>query len=100
MKFVLFLLIVLSFFAALYTYAVAGVTWNYFPSSAVGVAFYEYSDWLIALHSVTGVALIFLAPRTGNKKLMVAAIGIVLASILVNYGSTHLKTEKRDDRPN
>ena len=94
MKFVLPILIVSSFLAALNAYVSAALVWSYFPSQGIGVAFYEHQNWLILFHLIVGVVLCFFGLGTKSRKAMMLAIVIFLGSILVSIGTTHIKTEK------
>lgn len=94
MKIVLLLLIILSFLAAGSAFLGAGVTWTYFPHTAVGVAFYEHSEWLALFHSGVGTGLYFFWPKARNRKAMMAAFAIFVASILIHIGTTKIRVEK------
>lgn len=95
MKFVLPILIVSSFLAALNAYVSAGLAWSYYPSSAIGVAFYEHTGWLFLFHITVGVILFFFSPFTKNRRAMAVAFAIFLTSILIAIGTKHIKTEKQ-----
>jgi len=94
MKFVLLVLIVVSFLAAGSAYLGDGLAWTYWPHTAVGVARYEHSNWLVLFHLLVGTGLYFFWPETRNRKMMIVAVVIFLASIITHFTATKIRFEK------
>ncbi len=94
MKFVLFAIVLISACFAANAFLVAGLGWTYFPSSAVGVAFYEHSNWLVFIHVIVGLVALCCRPFLDNQK-TIAVVGIAFfSSILIHVGAQSFHSEK------
>ena len=95
MKIALIAVIIISALFALMAWVSAGLTWGYFPSSAIGVVFYEFNDYIVTAHIAVVLWGLCCGPYTKSKKAMVVLGVIFIATLLINFGSRkyHIETE-------
>lgn len=94
MKLVLFSIIFISGFLAISAFLTSGLGWAYFPSSAVGVAFYEHNNWLVFIHVLVGLVAMCCWPSYDNRKIIVWVGVAFFLSIIVHLGSKSYHSEK------
>jgi len=94
MKFVLFAIIIISVILAISANVGSSLGWGYFPSSAIGVAFYEHNDWLVFFHVLVGLLAMCCWPYRDNRKAMVFVGVAFFSSIFIHLGANLLHKEK------
>ncbi|MEP1230196.1 MAG: hypothetical protein ABJG88_05935 [Litorimonas sp.] len=94
MKFCLFSIIFISAILAISAFFVSGLVWGYFPSSAIGVAFYEHTYLLVFVHVLVGLVAICCWPYHDNRKILVAVGITFFSSVFIHLGSKSYHSEK------
>ena len=94
MKFVLFIIMVISALLAISAFFGSSLGWYYFPTTSVGVGFYEYNSWIVMIHVLVALTAMLGWPYFDSRKTMAFISTAFVVSILINFGSNKIYNER------